>query len=116
MIKFLVAFLLTALLGFIFGLYFPWWSVALAGFIGALLVHQTAIRNFLAGFAGIFILWTVLAWMIDSANDQILSARIGQLLGLSSSFLLILVTGFIGALVGGLGALTAHYLRAPKRK
>jgi len=59
-----------------------------------------------------FLLWEILAWWIDNKNDGILSQKIAQILPLGgSTVFLILITSLIGALVAGLAALTASYLR-----
>ncbi|HEX7845122.1 MAG TPA: hypothetical protein VF476_04920 [Chitinophagaceae bacterium] len=111
--KLLVAVVLTALLAFIAGLYLPWWSLAVAAFIVAALVHQHAGKAFLSGFLGVFILWGGLAWWIDMKNDGVLSTRIAELLKLGpNSLLLILVTAFIGGLVAGFSAMTGSFLRS----
>ncbi|MCG2616663.1 hypothetical protein LZZ85_20355 [Terrimonas sp. NA20] len=114
--KFLTALLLTALLSFVGGLYAPWWSLALMSFLVAVLVAQRPGKAFLAGFLALFLLWGCVALWLDVRNKGLLSARIGELLGLgSSSILLILVTALIGGLVAGFAALTGSYLRSPKR-
>jgi len=110
--KFLTAIILTALLAFVGGLWFAWWSIAIAAFLIALLIHQRAGKAFLSGFIGVFVLWGALAWWIDMNNEGILSHKIAAVLPLGgSSFLLILVTAFIGALVAGFGAISGSYLR-----
>jgi hypothetical protein len=112
MIKFISAILLTALLSFVAGLYMPWWSVALAAFAACMLIPIAPWKSFLAGFTGVFIVWALLAIIIDSKNNHILSQKIARIFPLGGSyFLLILVTAFIGALVGGLAGLTAGYVR-----
>jgi hypothetical protein len=101
--KFFAALILTALLAYIAGIYLPWWSVAIAAFIVAVLVHQKAGKALLAGFLGVFLLWAGLAFWIDFQNDSILSKRIANLLPLhGNTLLLIVVTGLIGGLVAGL--------------
>jgi small-conductance mechanosensitive channel len=110
--KLLTSIFITALLAFAFGLYMPWWTIAVSAFIVAVLIHQPPARSFLSGFLGIFILWLALSWYIDVANDGILASRIAVLLPLGGSvFMLIFVTAIVGALVGGLGALTGCLLR-----
>ena len=110
--KILVAIILTALLFFVSGLYLPWWSIAIAAFISVLLIPLASGRAFLAGFAGIFLLWFLLALWIDVKNQHILSKKIAEIFPLGgSSIAIILVTALIGALVGGLGALSGSYLR-----
>jgi len=110
--KFVSSILLTALLSFVAGLYLPWWSVALASFTVGILVPMVPWKSFLAGFIGVFLLWGLLAAWIDSKNNHILSEKIAQIFPLGGSyFLLILVTAFIGALVGGVAGLTGSYVR-----
>lgn len=116
--KFIVSVFLTALLSFAAGLYLPWWSIGLCAFIVSVLILQRPSKAFLAGFAGIFLLWLIFSWAIDSANDHILSHKIAQIFPLGGvSFLLVLVTSLVGGLVGGFAALSGSYLRfAAKRK
>jgi hypothetical protein len=114
--RFLLATLLTASLSFIAGLYIPWWSIAIVAFLVALLIKQRFGVAFLSGFLGIFLLWGVLTFWIDAANNHILSHKIAQLFPLGgSSFLLILVTAFVGALVGGFAAISGSSLRPVER-
>ncbi len=113
--KFLVTVMLTGLLAFVSGLYMPWWSLAIAAFLIALLIHQNAGRAFLSGFLGLFLLWAILAWWIDMRNQGLLSAKVAKLLPFGgSSILLILVTAFVGALVAGFAAMSGSYLRSRK--
>ena len=66
---------------------------------------------------GIFLLWFVVAFWIDTTNDNILSHKIAQLFPLGgSSMLLIFVTAFIGALVGGLAAMSGASLHPRRRR
>jgi hypothetical protein len=110
--KFITAILLTSFLSFISGLFLPWWGIAISAFIVSLLVPQGRGRSFLSGFAGVFILWCSLAWWIDSKNNSILSHKIAEILPLGGSvFSLVLLTAFVGALVGGFAGLTGSFLR-----
>lgn len=110
--KFLLTTLLILLLAFIAGLYLPWWSVAVVAFIVALLVQPKTGLAFLAGFLGIFFLWAGLAFWIDTANESLLSHKIAQLFPLGgSTLLLILITAFVGGLVGGFAAMAGSSIR-----
>ena len=111
--KILVAVLLTALLAFVAGIYMPWWGIAIAAFIAALVVGQHAGKAFLSGFLGVFILWACIAWWINEKNDGYLSVKIAELLPLGGNpVLLILVTGLVGGLVAGMGAMSGSFLRS----
>src|ERR1700722_12528303 len=110
--KFIISILLTAMLSFVGGLWLPWWEIAFAAFIVSIIIPQQRWDTFLSGSLGVFFLWGILAWWIDFKNSSILSQKIAQVLPLGGSpYFLILVTAFIGGLVGGLAALTASYLR-----
>ncbi len=111
-IKFFVSVVLIALLGFIGGLFLPWWTIAVAAFAVSALIPQRPPAAFFAGFLALFLLLGGMALEIDLANGGILSTRVAGVLPLhESSWAIILVTAFIGALVGGGGALTASFLQ-----
>jgi hypothetical protein len=111
MIKFFVSMVLIALLSFICGLFLPWWTIAVAAFVVSALIPQRPLLSFTSGFLALFLLWGLLALYIDLANNSILSTRVAGVLPLQgSSIALIVVTGFVGALVGGGGSLTASFI------
>ncbi|MEO6070297.1 MAG: hypothetical protein ABIN57_10395 [Chitinophagaceae bacterium] len=113
--KLLLSILLTAALCFVAGLYLPWWSIAIIAFLVSLLLIQNIGTGFLSGFLGVFLLWSVLAFYIDVKNESLLSHKIAQVLPLGgSSVLLVLVTAFVGGLVGGFAAMAGSSLR-PKQ-
>ena len=115
MLKYFTSIVLTGLLAFIAGLYLPWWGIGVAAFASAMIIPQKPFYAFLSGFIGIFLLWEILAWWVDSKNNGILSQKIAQILPLGgSTVLLILVTSLIGAIIGGLSALTASYMRGTR--
>jgi hypothetical protein len=110
--KFISALLLTALLSYAAGFWFPWWIIAVAAFLVALLIPQSPFRAFLSGFIALFILWFALAYYLDFRNHHILSLKISEILFKQSSSLLITaVTGLLAALVGGLAALSGATCR-----
>jgi hypothetical protein len=105
--KFAISTLLSAMLAFALALYLPWWSIAVAAFIVAIAIPQRPLAAFLAGFVGLFLLWFILTLAINSYNANILAPKVSAIMGLgASSFMLVLITCILGALVGGLSALT----------
>jgi hypothetical protein len=113
--KFVISILLIALLSFLSGLYLPWWGCALAAFLVSALIQQRPGHAFLAGFTALFLLWAGLSWSMDAPNNSILSTKIAQILPLDGSTVaLILITALVGALVGGLAALTGSFLQKKK--
>jgi hypothetical protein len=116
--KFFNSLLLTALLSFIAGIYISyWWFFAVVAFLVAVLIHQRGFKAFFAGFLALFILWFVLAFWMDFANEGVLSVKIASILGLSGSkWLLMIITAFVGGLVAGFAALSGSYLRSTSPK
>ena len=116
--KFLNSVLLTALLSFIAGIYISyWWFFAVIAFLVAVLIHQRGFKAFSAGFLALFILWFVLAFWMDMANEGVLSVKIASLLPLGGSkWLLMIVTAFVGGLIAGFAALSGSYLRSSNPK
>jgi len=112
--KFITSIVLTALLSFAIGLFqfFPWWSFAACALVVAIAIPQKPWQSFVAGFAALFILWIVLACASDIPNEHILSKKVADILHLGGSYVvLILITGLVGGLIAGLGALTGSYVR-----
>ena len=114
--KFLISILLIALLSFALGLYLPWWTLAVVAFVVAALIHQRAGKSFLSGFIALFLMWGILATIIDQKNQQVLSKKIASLLSLGDgAFVLVLLTALVGGLVAGLGAMSGSYLRTIRK-
>ena len=115
--KFLVATALTALLSFAIGLFtfLPWFSFVICALIVALAVHQKPFKAFGSGFIAVFVLWIILAAILDSANEHLLAKKVATILPLGGSHIaLIILTGFVGGLLAGMGALTGSFLRKVK--
>jgi hypothetical protein len=111
--RFLLAFSLIILFSFIAGLFFPWWSIALAAFLTSFFIYQSGIRSFLSGFLGVFLLWFFLALWIDIKNENLLSGKVALIFGLGTgSILLILITALVGGLVGGFASVSGNTLRS----
>lgn len=110
--KFFISLLSISILSFIVGLYTPWWGIAVVAFMVSLLISQRPGSSFLSGFMGVFLLWLMIALLINAANGSMLANRIGGMLGIGQRpVLLAFITALAGGLVAGFAALTASYLR-----
>jgi len=100
-------FLIILILSFISSYLLPWWAAAAIAFLAALFIGKTSGKTFWSGFGAIFVLWLILALMKSLPNDNVLAGRVIQLFPLPHQWiLLLLITAFIGGLVGGLAALS----------
>jgi hypothetical protein len=110
--KFLVAFMLIGLLSVAMGMYFPWWSIAVAAFVVGLAIPQKSLPAFLCGFLALFVCWGGMALRLSSGNEHILAHRISALIiKRDSPQLLMLLAAVIGALIGGMATLTGSLIR-----
>lgn len=112
--KFVIAIILTALLTYAVGLFsiLPWWTFSITAAIASIAIPQKAWKAFLSAFIAVFVLWGVMAFLIDIANQHLLSTKVAFILPLNGSYIiLILLTAVIGGLVAGLAALTGSFLR-----
>ncbi len=107
--NFIISLVLIAIAAFALQMFLPWWSIAIAGFAAGLIVKQKSGMAFLAGFIAVFVLWVIYAYMLSSANNNILASKVAVLLPLKGHVkLLLLVTGLIGGLVAGFATLSGR--------
>lgn len=107
--NFFLSILLTAVLSALLQTFLPWWTIAIAAFVVAYFLQQKSGLAFVAGFLAVFLLWVGYAYLLSSANDNLLAAKITELLkALTQGSLagLYVLTGFIGGLVSGFAALS----------
>jgi len=111
-----VIFLVIAILAYVAGSLYPWWSVAVVGFVVILIMPLRPPAAFVIGFLAVFVLWGSLAFYKGIMNDHILDTRISVLfLQRQSPLVITVVTGVLGGLVTGMAAMTAAFLRTKKR-
>ena len=111
--KSLIAVISTAVLSFVAGIFLPWWTVALAAGIVALLLPQKSFISFLCGFVGVFGLWLGLTLWIDRNNDGVLTSRMAHVLPVGGHVMYLhLITALVGGLIGGLAALSGKHIRS----
>lgn len=107
--RFPVQILAIIILGFFLELFLPWWSVALAAFVGGLLINTRT--NFLAGFLAVGLLWIMNALIADLSSDSGLADRVARIFMLHNKALLLLVIFLLSGLVGGFATMTGGSLR-----
>jgi len=115
--KFILSIFLVGLVTYAIGIYgtLPWWSFVVTNLIIAIALPIKPLQSFIAGALGVGALWAGLAFGIDLANNHILSTKVAQILPLGGSYIaLIIVTAFVGALLGGLASLTGSFVRKPE--
>jgi hypothetical protein len=105
-------FLILLVLAFISSYLLPWWAVAIVTFFAAYFMAKTPWRSFISGFLAVFIVWALLAMLKSIPNNHLLAGRVVQLFPLPHNWVWVLVvTAFIGGLIGGMGALSGTLMK-----
>ncbi|MCF8449567.1 MAG: hypothetical protein K9G49_06805 [Taibaiella sp.] len=102
--RFLIIVISIAVLCGISEFFLPWWMAAVVPFLIAIAVRQRPGGAFLAGFSGVGLCWLSFVMLRDIPNAHLLSTKMAQIFQLPGYGLLIVVTVFIGALIGGMAA------------
>jgi len=108
--KALIGIVTTGILTIILMEHLPWWWCGVFAFVVALALKLKPGAAFMMGLWGVALAWGMIAEWIDMQNESILSAKVGELFGGISSFLVITITAVIGGLIGGLGGMTGGAL------
>ena len=104
--KFIAQLILIVLFTFLGQYFLPWWGLFFtAGIVGAIIPIK-GFPTFLAGFIAISGLWFGQIYLIDAANESLLSTKVAAIFTLSSPMQLMLISSLIGGICGGFAALT----------
>lgn len=105
--KFSIQTVLIIVLGFAAQQFFPWWSIVIvAALIGAMFNFKNSLGSWLAGFVAVGLLWGGFAGFMNYGNLGLLSSNVGELMGGIDGSTLVYVTGLLGGVIGGFGAMT----------
>jgi hypothetical protein len=99
-------FLIILILSLLSNFFFPWWSIACFAFITAFLIGQAGNKVFWSGFFAVFIAWIILALFKSVPNDHIMAGRMALLFKLPHWTFVLLISAVMGAVIGGLSALS----------
>ncbi|MFT6881717.1 MAG: hypothetical protein ACI83W_001595 [Marinoscillum sp.] len=107
LIRIVLIFLFTYLLSF----YAPWWIIFAVSFLVGFFIYGHPFNAFLAGFLGGGILWLSYSWYLDLNTNSILTNKIVALFPFEDPFTLIALSGLVGGLSAGFGALSGNSFR-----
>ena len=108
---FILRLVLIAISCYGLGYIMPWWSIVLCTAVISFLLPGHSFNAFLSGFLGVGLLWMVMAWKFDMESGSNMSTKIIDLFPIDDHILLILATGFVGAIVGGFSAISGNTFR-----
>jgi hypothetical protein len=89
----------------------PWWIIAPLSAVAAFFLGQTAGSAYAIAFSAGALLWYGAAMLSNVPNAGLLATKVGQVFQGLKSWQLLVITGMLGGLLGGFGALTGVYFR-----
>lgn len=105
--------ILIVALSSIVQMYFPWWSAVLVAFGVEIALGKADGTAFFSGFYGLAIPWIIVAAYINAKSEAVLALRILELFKLPQfSIVLIILTGLIGGVAGGVGSIAGAWIKA----
>lgn len=91
--------------------FLPWWSTAIVAFLWGLIINPELKQGALILFFTLFAIWIGVALYLNFTNNALLSQKMAEILKVGSPWVLVLITGIIGGLVGLLPGIAGIYLR-----
>ena len=89
--------------------FLPWWSIAVAGIVGAsLLPTNSTLLSFGIGMLAGVLLWGIHSGYIHYYNDGLLATRLSFTLGGMEPGMLVILTAVLGGIYCGFGAVVGQ--------
>lgn len=110
--RFLIVLILNILATALLLHFLPWWTTMIFAFLTIFMLPLKKVSAFLATGIGNGLCWIGIAAMKDFENGHLLSKKVAELMNFPSFLLLLLISGIIGFVTGGLGGFAAANLRS----
>ena len=114
--KTIIFILLILISGYNSGVYLPWWSVMIASFLIAFLFPLSLGISFSLALLLTAAVWYFVSSYIQNSSGSDLLIMIGEMFMGVSMLQLFIITGIIGGVSAGLGAITGRALRRVQGK
>ncbi|SEJ50355.1 hypothetical protein SAMN05192553_104337 [Cyclobacterium xiamenense] len=102
--------LLSGLIAYLFGGYWPYWGI-MVGIAGlALWLKGPAFHSFIGGALGVGLVWLLVPLLTWSASGSDLPDQVAEIMGMQNGLVLAGITAVMGFLIGGTSALTGNLL------
>jgi hypothetical protein len=111
--RFLSGLLLNLIFAFILYWLLPWlwWSAIIPALILGFGLQMKSWLSFLCGFLSVGLFWGIMSLWLSYSNNFILLEKIDSLLPFGSTNGTLIAVSILGAILGGLGMLSAKQLR-----
>ncbi|RZK42909.1 MAG: hypothetical protein EOO90_06180 [Pedobacter sp.] len=106
-----MVFLVILIASFLLQMVCPWWVVIIVSFATCGLIGKTAKISFWSPFFAISILWLGMSLFKSIPNNNILAARVAEMLGVQLWFIVVIVTFILGGIAAAISGLCGYHFR-----
>ncbi|MEJ5992789.1 hypothetical protein WG904_00065 [Pedobacter sp. Du54] len=106
-----MVFLVILIASFFLQMVLPWWIVIVLSFATCGLIGKTAKIAFWHPFFAILVLWLGVALFKSLPNSNVLATRVAEMLGVKLWYLVLIITGGLGAVTAGLSGICGYHFR-----
>jgi len=107
----MIVFLIVLLASLLLQSFLPWWVIVIVSFLACAMLGKTSKQSLWASFFAILVLWAVVAVFKTQRNDHILVDRVAEMLGLTSAWLVMLITVVLGSFAAAVSGFCGYQFR-----
>jgi len=106
-----MVFIVIILASLLLQMVLPWWIIVVISFATCGLIGKTGKISLWSPFFAILILWTAMALFKSIPNDNVLALRVGDMLGVRSWILVLILSSVLGAFCAGISGFCGYHFR-----
>lgn len=106
-----MVFLVIIIAAFLLQMVLPWWVIVILSFATCGLIGKTAKISLWSPFFAILLLWTGMALYKSIPNEHLLASRVGEMLGVQTWWLVLVLTSVLGAFIAGVSGFCGYHFR-----
>ena len=106
-----MVFLIVIIAAFLLQMVLPWWVIVIISFAICGLIGKTGKISLWSPFFAILLLWTGMALYKIIPNEHLLASRVGEMLGVKAWWLVLVLSGVLGAFVAGVSGFCGYHFR-----
>jgi hypothetical protein len=106
-----MVFLVILIISFLLHLILPWWICVVISFATCGLIAKTGKIALWSPFFATGLLWLGMAIFKSFPNDNMLAGKVATMFGVSSWWLILIITGLLGGFVSAISGFCGYHFR-----
>lgn len=106
-----MVFIVIIILSFLLQMILPWWIIVIISFATCGLIGKTGKIALWSPFFAILLLWVGMALFKSIPNNHMLAARVAQMFGVQSWWLILALTALLGAFTAAVSGYCGYQFR-----